>query len=135
MEKISINKIREDVTKFTAIVKEAKEKYYSDPVQRNIIDGIEFSLFYPTKYDNDHIYNEKDVAKAIQYMRVTMGKEYRTEFILTFIHLLRICVEDFPMEFKYTYKDNEIVTATTAGETLHELYNEYNRDLLKRVSF
>ena len=135
MEKISSTKIREDVTKFTAIVKEAKEKYYNDPVQRNIIDGIEFSLFYPTKYDNDHIYNESDVAKAIQYLCVTMGNEYRTEFILTFIHLLRICVEDFPMEFKYTYSNNEIAIATSAGETLHELYNEYNRDLLKRVSF
>ena len=134
MEKISITKIREDVTKFTAIVKEAKEKYYDDPVQRNIIDGIEFSLFYPTKYDNDHIYNENDIVKAIKYFALA-GKESRTEFILTFIHLLRICVEDFPMEFKYTYKNNEIDSATYAGETLHELYNEYNRELLKRVSF
>ena len=135
MTKFNVTKIKEDVTKFTAIVKEAKEKYYSDPVQSNIIDGIEFSLFYPTKYDNDHIYNESDIAKAIHYLCVYMGNEYRTEFMLTFIHLLRICVEDFPMEFKYTYKDNEIVDTTRAGEILHELYNEYNRDLLKRVSF
>lgn len=134
MEKISITKIREDVTKFTAIVKEAKEKYYSDPVQRNIIDGIEFSLFYPTKYDNDSIYNENDVANAVRYLCLE-NETSRTEFILTFIHLLRICVEDFPMKFKYNYKDNEIVDATPAGAILQELYNDYNRDLLNRVSF
>ena len=135
MTKFSATKMKEDVIKFTAIVKEAKEKYYSDPVQRNIIDGIEFSLFYPTIYDNDRIYSETDIAKAIHYLCVYMGNTFRTEFVLTFIHLLRICVEDFPMEFKYNYKDNEIDDATAAGATLHELYNEYNRDLLEQVSF